>query len=477
MLSAAPTRVALIWPDGLDPRRVLPLPFAWLASNTAPELCEFRLFDLALGRPAPEDLERELASFRPEVVGISSFASNFPRALEAARAAKRAVPSAAVVAGGQYASAWPEGVLSHPEFDFVIKGEGEPALTAFLKELRSGARRWELVPGLVRMAGGVLADAAPAIVEDLDSLTPPDYKFIALDEYLRRGYRVWCDPVPNAPIQTTRGCPYSCAFCTGPYVSGRRLRRFSTAYVMRWIKELHRDFGVTWFNIIDDNFTFSPDGAKEFCRAAPRLEIPGLRFGTPNGVRAQHGDPELWKLMRSAGWEQVVVAPESGSARVLELMKKELPPALMEKAVADIRAAGLPVCGFFIVGYPGETRADLALTMRLVSSFDLAEIFVFQPLPGSPIFRELLAAGEITPDFVPGVDDFSSGERSYVSRELRGVNFYWLIFRARLGLALRHPLRTLRHLKHLDPAVAFSRVCRQASDLARFALGRRVKDR
>ena len=468
MLNKTRTRVALIWPDGLDIRRVLPLPFACLAANTDPLLCEFKLFDLALGLPPGKDLAGEIAAFCPDVIGVSCFAMNFPQALAAVRIAKRAAPSAIVVAGGQYASAWPEGALSHPEIDFVIKGEGERAFTAFIKELRSAGPRWASVPGLARLENGRLVDAPPAMVEELDSLALPDYKFIKFDEYLRRGYRVYADHRPSAPVQTTRGCPYGCAFCTGPSISGRRLRHFSTPYVMRWLKLLHKDFGIRWFNIIDDNFTFHPEKAKEFCRAAMNLAIPGLRFGTPNGIRLQHGDKELWQLMRSAGWEHFTVAPESGSARVLDLMKKELRPAEVEAVVKEMKAAGLPVCGFFMVGYPGETPEDIRLTMRFIRQFELVEMFVFQPLPGSPVFRELLAAGKISADFIPAVEDFSSGKRSYVSAELGGVNLYRVMLAARLGTALRHPVYALKHLRHLDFGAAARKLVRQAADFIRF---------
>ncbi|MDD2805037.1 MAG: radical SAM protein [Elusimicrobiales bacterium] len=469
MLKRATTRVALVWPGGLDPRRVLPLAYACLAANTPKELCEFRLFDLALGAPAPERLEAELAAFAPEVVGLSCFAMNFPQALAAARAAKKAAPGAVVIAGGQHPSSWPEGVLAHNEIDFVLKGEGERAFAAFLEQFRSAAPDWGKVPGLARRGPHGLLEAPPAMVEDLDSLALPDYRFINFAEYLRRGYRVYADSRPSAPIQTTRGCPYACAFCCGPAISGSRLRRFSADYAMRWIEALNRDFGVLWFNIIDDNFTFHPEAAKEFCREALKLRLPGLRFGTPNGIRAQHGDAQLWRLMAAAGWDHFTVAPESGSERVLELMRKDLKPAQIEAAVAGMRATGLPVCGFFILGYPGETREDLALTLNMVKLFDLAELFVFQPLPGSPVFRELRAAGRIPADFIPAVGDFSSGERSYVSEELRGVNFYRLIFLARLGVALRHPLTALAHLRHLDLPVAAAKVFRQA---AAFLAGR-----
>jgi len=469
MLSRPRTRVALIWPAGLDSRRVLPLPFACLAANTDLSICEFRLFDLALGLPAAENLAGEIAAFRPDVIGVSCFAMNFPLALAAVRAARGAAPSAVVVAGGQHASSWPEGVLSNPEIDFVIKGEGERSFEAFIKELRSAAPRWETVPGLARMEAGRLFDAPAAVVAELDSLALPDYGFINLAEYLRRGYRVYADSRPSAPLQTTRGCPYGCAFCTGPCISGRRLRHFSTAYTMRWIETLHRDYGIRWFNIIDDNFTFHPGKAKEFCRAVLRLGIKGLRFGTPNGIRMQHGDRELWDLMRRAGWDHFTVAPESGSARVLKLMRKGLTPETAARVAGEMRETGLPVCGFFIIGYPGETPEDLRLTMNFIKQFDLVEMFVFQPLPGSPVFRELLAAGKIRADFIPAIEDFSSGERAYVSGELRGVNLYRVLLEARLGTALRNPAAALRHLRHLDPLSAAGKLARQAANFLRFA--------
>lgn len=444
-------RVALIWAGGLEPAYALPLPYASLAANTPAELAEFRLFDLALEPLPPEELRRRLAEFRPDVAGITAYGMNFRRALEAARAAKEAAPGVVVVAGGPHPSGWPRGVLKNPEIDFVIKGEAELAFPEFLRQLGSASPDWDKVPGLARRTGGAVKEAPQALVEDLDSLALPDYRFIRLDEYLRRGYRLFSDGRPNAPIQTTRGCPGTCAFCGVEPVNGRRVRRFGIPYVMRWIEALHRDFGIQWFNIIDDNFTHDLDHAFAFCDAALKLHIPGLRFGTPNGIRMQRGNARLWRMMKLAGWEHLVVAPESGSARVLGLMDKGLSPAEIEPILAEIRAAGLRLRGFFIFGYPGETRADMEETLALMrrGKFDYAELLFFQPIPGTGAFRRLVAAGEITEDFLPS--SFSFGERAYVNKELAGVNFSALFFRVKLGEALRHPGNMLRLIRHTDP--------------------------
>ncbi|MBI4350578.1 MAG: B12-binding domain-containing radical SAM protein [Elusimicrobia bacterium] len=444
-------RVALIWPRGLEPAYALPLPYASIVSNTPAELCEFRLFDLALDQRSPEELGRQVSEFRPDLICITSCGMNFRQALEAVRAAKAAAPEAVVVAGGPHASAWPKGVLKHPEIDLVIKGEADFAFGALVRELGASAPAWEKVPGLVRREGGRLMEAAAAVVDDLDSLALPDYRFIRLDEYLRRGYGLFCDGRPNAPIQTSRGCPGTCAFCGVSAVSGRLVRHFSTAYTMRWIEALHKEFGIQWFNIIDDNFTDDPAHARAFCEAALRLKIPGLRFGTPNGIRMQRGDAELWRLMKRTGWEHLVVAPESGSAKVLDLMDKKLKPGEIGPILADIRSAGLRLRAFFIIGYPGETSAELKETLALMKrgGFDYIELLFFQPIPGTAAFEKLVAAGEINEDFLPS--SFSFGERAYISKDLADVNFPLLFFKVKLADALKNPGNLWRLLRRTNP--------------------------
>jgi radical SAM superfamily enzyme YgiQ (UPF0313 family) len=464
------TKVAFIWPHGLG-SFLLPLPYASIASNVDSSVCELRLFDLALGVPVPADLEKEIAAYAPDIIGVTAHAMNFPQALEAVRAARRGAPKAVVLAGGPHPSAWSRGVMSCPEIDFVIRGEAELAFGAFLSEFRSSEPRWEKVPGLTRRGDAGLVEAPPAIVEDLDALALPDYRFIRLDEYLRRGYRLFCDGRPSAPIQTTRGCPMSCSFCGVSAVSGRRLRHFSAEYTVRQIKCLHRDFGIQWFNIVDDNFTHDIAHARAFCEAALKLDIPGLRFGTPNGVRMQRGDLGLWRLMKRAGWEYLVVAPESGSVRVLDLMRKGLFPGEVETILAEVRAAGLLTRGFFMVGYPGETPEDVAQTLSLIrrGRFDSIELLFFQPLPGTQIFDDLVAAGEIKPDFLPA--GFTSGRQSYVTPSLKGLNFPWIFFKANLGVLLRNPANMLRILRRIDFRPALRNASAHAGALLRFVLG------
>ncbi|MEE2828000.1 MAG: radical SAM protein, partial [Myxococcota bacterium] len=199
------------------------------------------------------------------------------------------------------------------------------------------------------------------------------------------------------------------------------------------------DLGVRWFNIIDDNFTYDVPWAKDFCRAVIELNLPGVGFGTPNGIRMQRGDPELWSLMKRAGWEHLIVAPESGSTHTLERMKKDLELGVVAPIVREIQEAGLKCQAFFIVGYPGETETDLQESFALIRECRFNFVFLanFQPLPGTPIYDELVASGEIEDGLIPY--NFSDAVRVYTPAELSDFNFSRFILKTHLMMAVSNP--------------------------------------
>jgi len=286
--------------------------------------------------------------------------------------------------------------------------------------------------------------------KDLDLIKPPDYSFMDLEGYLARGYRLHCPEPRNAPILATRGCPYRCAFCTAPIMNGTLVRKHSIPYLTALIRKLYDGHGIRWFNLVDDNFTFDTVFARAFCEAVIAMKLKGAGFGTPNGIRMQKGDPELWRLMKRAGWKSVVIAPESGSPATLARMRKDFDLSVLPRVVREMKEAGLVVQAFFIIGYPGETRADLEMTLKTArdTGFDFFYLNNFTPLPGTPVYDELVAAGEIADGLLPAA--FSDGVRTYTPATLKGVNFPLIVLRAYAGLAVRHPLRFLRMLKFFN---------------------------
>lgn len=169
-------------------------------------------------------------------------------------------------------------------------------------------------------------------------------------------------------------------------------------------------------------------------------EYRDVGFGTYAGIRLQRGDPELWVLMKQAGWRFLMVAPESGSRATLKRMKKGLNPDIIPGVVQQIRDAGLKVHANFILGYPGDTEADIRATEQLIRKcrFDHLGLYHFQPLPGTPIFDELVATGEISSDLIPGL--YSSVNRVYTPEGLKDFNFSRFIIKQYLAMLFHNPL-------------------------------------
>ncbi len=438
------TKVALIWPWGLEPDRVYPLAIAYLAANIDREKFDLRVFDNAIKdrRSESEEFQADLVEFQPDVIGISGWITNREEMAALVKVIRTILPKSIVVIGGVYATGAPAQAFKVVAPDYLIVGEAEKSFNIFLSEISKDHNDLSIVPGLWHRDptddDKVLKNEVEYPDVDMDSIAIPDYDAVDIDEYLQNGYRYKTPAVRNAPIWVTRGCPYRCTFCAAPTINGKPVRTHSPEYITEHVKYLYEEKGIEWFNIIDDNFTLRKSYAKNVCRALIDLNLP-VKFGTPNGIRLQKGDVELWSLMKQAGWEFLVIAPESGSQNTLNIMKKDLDLNIVPPIIDDIHSAGLSVQAFFIVGYPGETYADLQLTKDFVmkSKIDFPVLNFFQALPGTPVYDELVANGEI--DSGASVFNIQHGKPSYQNPNLKDVNLTRFVQQTYIELILKRP--------------------------------------
>lgn len=439
-------KIALVWPKGFDPIYSLPLPYGYFMSNIDKNYYDVQIFDNALQnlKSSSSKFRQELKDFNPDLVAVSTWSPMYPEALSVLQVAKELNPNVVTIMGGVHVSSYADKIKGTFGVDFLMRGEAEHSFPIFLDELQKKNPDWTIVKGLVykTMNSYQMNDMDRPESDEMDQIKIPDYNAIQLKKYLKAGYR-WNTPSKmNSPIWATRGCPYRCQYCASPELNGRPVRTHSIKYMMEWIKYLYYECDIRWINILDDNFTFHVAYAKDFCRAVIDLGLKDLRFGTPNGIRLQRGDPELWKLMKKAGWETLIVAPESGSQSTLELMKKDLKDVqiVVPEVVKDIRKAGLKVQGFFIIGYPGEKPKDLDDTLLLIrkSKFNFVFLNNFQPLVGTPVYDELVKKGEIEDGLLP--KNYSAEERAYTPESFKNFNFSKFILKTHLMMMLTDPL-------------------------------------
>jgi len=451
-------RVLLVSPHGHLPGYWLPLALGYLASNT-PRPHEIDVLDASLDGLAARSagFRDRLRAFEPDVVGVTTGYATQAEALEIARVAKQNDPHVVTVLGGAHPTLFGPQLLQEPAVDHVLLGEAECSLPMLLDRLDDGDP--SDVSGLVYRDGESVRVNDVDLPQDLDHIRRPDYDAAQLEGHLAQGYTYGGLRGRSAPIWTTRGCPFGCAYCAASCINGRAVRSHSMDYLLEWLDELYRGYGIARFAIIDDGFTHDLNHARRFCEAVVAAKEQGrlprhAGFATPNGVRLDRLDADLLEGMRAAGWTSVTIAPESGSRDTLRRMGKTLDPDTVPGVVEMIRSAGLRARGYFMVGYPGETRDDLAQTVRLIRRcrFDTINITLFTPYPGTPVYEQLVRDGVVPPGYLPP-DTLKnqllpfqgrSGKGPHTPPDFEDFGLFHLLLGENLRLVLRNP-RALFH--------------------------------
>jgi anaerobic magnesium-protoporphyrin IX monomethyl ester cyclase len=331
----------------------------------------------------------DLVAWRPAIVGISAMVSLTGTALRVAAAVRERLPDALLVAGGPLPTVFPDRFLPH--VDLVFRGEADVGFPAFCRDyLGRGVTPVTLgqlplagYAGLVGDVDGVRVANAPVhhSQEEIAGYPLPDRS-----DFDHRAYQHEWAPAGYRPttLLATLGCPYACEFCSKP-VFGNAVRRRPLEAVMAEVDDIVR-LGYDGLWIADDTFTLHRDYLEAFCRRVAPLGLTWSCLSRANGI-----DPETAGMMRASGCRRVYLGLESGSQATLDLMQKQMTVEQSIRAVDVYSRAGIEVAAFFIVGYPGETAADIEATFAFALDLPLSEISfnVPMPLPGSKLWERL----------------------------------------------------------------------------------------
>jgi len=320
-----------------------------------------------------------------DLAGISLITATAPASYAVAdNFRSRGIP---VVLGGPHASFQPEEALQHG--DYCLVGEAEQTLPTLVEAL-NGGRRLEEVPGLVwRRNGTIVRNAAARPIDDLDSLPFPDYRLLDMGGRSMGAFLLGGSIVP---IQTSRGCPYDCSFCSVTGMFGKRYRFRSTANV---IAELERYDPSRLIFFYDDNFAANTRHTRELLGA---MIDRRMRFLWSTQVRADVArDPELLDLMYRAGCRTVFIGFESVDPRALAEMNKGQSVDEMRHAVHELRRRGIHVHGMFVFGFDADSPETVKATVDFAirEHIDSAQFLLLTPLPGSELFRRLSTEGRL----------------------------------------------------------------------------------
>ncbi len=329
-----------------------------------------------------DEIEAELGNMKPDVVGISSlFTPYYREALEVAARVKRRL-GIPVIMGGSHVSAAPASLLSSPDVDYVILGEGEKPFVEFLRFLR-GQRAIEEVPNLGYKKQGQLCFNPMGDNFSLDEIPFPD-----LSDFSSSGYQLAGKPI--AFMITSRSCPHRCSFCSVHTTFGRDYRLRSLDNVMEEI-ELRHAQGYRVIDFEDDNLTFYKSAFKDLCRRLiARFHGHEIEFVAMNGISYLSLDEELLELMHEAGFSHLNLALVSSDKTVRETTKRPHTLGAYLRVVAKAFELGFKIVSYQILGLPNESLASMVQTLAFNARLPvLLGASPFYLTPDAPIVRGL----------------------------------------------------------------------------------------
>jgi radical SAM superfamily enzyme YgiQ (UPF0313 family) len=354
---------------------------------------------LVLGLTYQEVVERIPADCK----GVFVYAINLTNHLSTVgivRAIKQARPSLPVIIleNTQAVSAYALSLVARTFYeagaDYVLTGEGDLRAVRLAQAILNGgiAGPLEKLDGL---GSARFYNAPTGVIKELDDLPFPAWDLFPLDNYWQLGFGH--GPVQTnryLPLLTSRGCPYPCKFCVVPATNNQKWRPRSALNVVDEIESHVNKYQVREFHIEDLDPTISDERIREICQELLRRNL-NITWKIAAGTKVETiRSEETIDLMALAGCRYISISPETGSPRLLKEMRKPFNLEHAVRLVKRMNRAGIRSQACFVLGYPGETTEDLAMTWDLVRELtrvgvDEVALFIITPVPGSAIYEQL----------------------------------------------------------------------------------------
>ncbi|WP_267244771.1 hopanoid C-3 methylase HpnR [Streptomyces sp. PR69] len=369
-------RVMLVHPSALMYSEIFlrlePLGLERVAAAARDAGHEVRVVDLqVLSRDL---LDREIASFRPEALGVSlNYLANIPEAIDIARHAKAAAPGCFVFFGGHSVSFIAEHVLRQADgsVDAIVRGEGEPAVAPLLAAARDGAAH--TVPGVVSPDG---RGPAPKLLDSLDRPRP------ARDLMRRRNRYFIGELDPCASIEFTRGCPWDCSFCSAWTFYGRSYRKASSEAAADEMASI-REPNVF---IVDDVAFIRPEHGDGIAAALERRKIR-KRYYLETRSDVLLRNEEVFRRWTRLGLRYMFLGMEAIDAEGLDLYRKRVSPDDNFRALETARRLGIMVAINLIVDPAWDEERFRTVREFAMTVPEIVHLTVMTPYPGTEIWH------------------------------------------------------------------------------------------
>jgi radical SAM superfamily enzyme YgiQ (UPF0313 family) len=329
-----------------------------------------------------DHLKERIKTIDPDVVGMTLMTFCIFDVRKTAEICREIKPEIKIVLGGPHIYIYPEETARLPWVDAVLIGEADFTAVDFFENIFNEQTLIN-VPGacFVKKDGNIHRNPPPPLITDLDKVLFPARE---LTPYMKYN-SVIAKRTPVTTMFTSRGCPYKCLFCDRPHL-GDRFRARSAENVVEEIEHCF-NMGIREFLIYDDTFTIIRERVVRICEL---LIEKGLnkKIGWDVRARVNTVDLELLRLMKKAGCERIHYGVESGSEKILKVLRKGITLEQALKVFEYTRQAGIQTLAYFMIGSPEETVEEAEKTIRFMKTLnpDFVHVTITSPFPATELY-------------------------------------------------------------------------------------------
>jgi anaerobic magnesium-protoporphyrin IX monomethyl ester cyclase len=351
-----------------------------------------------------------------DLIGITGIITQYKAVKDVAERMREVYPDVPIACGGPLATSVPRLMLEATEVDVCVLGEGERTMADILGFYNGTLESLSGVQGICTYEHGVMSTRTREPMEDIDYVAMPKYDLFPMDVYLNnpiaaQNTRKWIDgkgsedQVKSINIVGTRGCPFNCIYCYHNYM-GQGYRKRNVNRIVYEMDYLNRWYGVEYFHFTDDAFASHRGFIRGFCEV---LEGRGYQWSCAG--RANVMDEDLAKTMADAGCIGICYGLESGSQRMLDVMKKQIKVDQYRRAIELNHKYFSYEDYTLMTNLPTETPEDVQMTIDFCKEMEIKSngTFFTQCYPGTPLFKRMVEEGEIDVDDLGSFEDFVLG--------------------------------------------------------------------
>jgi len=383
------TEKASIFPSGLG----------YIAAIVQKENHEVKVLDLNIHRLTEKEVINKLKKYlleeKIEIVGIGCLITCYDYVKDLVKKIREIKFKTKIVIGGGLGTSIPEMVLEKIGADIAVVGEGEKTMEE-LMQFFENKKKINSIKGVYYKKGGkIIQNPARERIENLDEVPFPAWHLFPIQEYVKNDFNL--DKLErknkrSMNIITGKGCPYHCIYCYDVFGHKKRIR--SVKNIIKEIKLLKQLYGVDFILITDDLFTINREFVYDFCNSLLKEKL-NISWGC--SARVNLVDESLLKKMKNAGCKIISYGIESGSQKMLDIMRKGITVEQASKAINLTRKTGIIASVSFMMGFPEETKEDLEKTIKFCIDNDiyLTSMFLVTPYPGTVLYNQIIQKGLI----------------------------------------------------------------------------------